>query len=213
MKREENSKTNLNDLIQRIKQEGVEEARKKSSDIFREAEKTASVIVGRAKKEAMIIVDDAEKEIKKKQEASKKVIEHALRDALLSFRKAVVEIFDSIIKEECHAVLNKDLLEKILLNVIEAWQKDKDKNLDILLTLNETDRNALFEGFLMKLKEKIRGKIELKLSPDIEAGFYIGFRDESFYYDFTDEVIAQILSVYLDPKLCGIIDSVIKKKR
>ncbi|MGR3293009.1 MAG: hypothetical protein ACUZ9M_03210 [Candidatus Scalindua sp.] len=37
MKSEEDSKTNLNDLIQKIKSEGIEEAERKSEEIIKEA--------------------------------------------------------------------------------------------------------------------------------------------------------------------------------
>ncbi len=48
MKSKENSKTNLDDLIQKIKSEGVEEAERKSEDIITAARLTASKILNNA---------------------------------------------------------------------------------------------------------------------------------------------------------------------
>ncbi len=48
MKSEENSKTNLNDLIQKIKSEGIQEAERKSEEIIKEARLAASEILNKA---------------------------------------------------------------------------------------------------------------------------------------------------------------------
>ncbi len=48
MKTPENSKTNLDDLIQKIKSEGIEEAERKSEEIIKAARLTASKILNKA---------------------------------------------------------------------------------------------------------------------------------------------------------------------
>ena len=54
MKSEENSKTNLNDLIQKIKSEGIEEAERKSEEIIKEARLAASEILNKARSRCRI---------------------------------------------------------------------------------------------------------------------------------------------------------------
>ncbi|MGR3175470.1 MAG: hypothetical protein ACUZ8N_12850 [Candidatus Scalindua sp.] len=71
MKSEENSKTNLNDLIQKIKSEGIEEAERKSEEIITAARLTASKILNKAGLDAEVITKEAEEEMGKKEGISR----------------------------------------------------------------------------------------------------------------------------------------------
>jgi len=210
MKTKENSKTNLNDLIQKIKSEGIDEAERKSEEIIKDARLAASEILNKARQDAASITAEAEERIRKREDSSKIALEQAARDVTLSIRTSLTEIFNSLIKKEYHNVLSGKTLETVLFKLIEGWQKNEMGDTDIELLLSESDRNALFEGFLSKLKEKIKSGIELKIHPDIEGGFRIGMKDNHVYYDFTDEGIADVLAEYLNPRFYDFIDSLKK---
>ncbi|MFQ5686828.1 MAG: hypothetical protein ACE5GV_09225 [Candidatus Scalindua sp.] len=213
MKSEENSKTNLNDLIQKIKSEGVEEAERKSEEIIKEAELTASKIIDKAREDAEAITREAEEGIEKKESISKIALEQAARDIILSIRTSLTEIFDFLIKREYRNVLSGKTLETVLIKLIEGWQKDEMGELNIELLLSESDRNALLEGFLSKLNEEIKTGIELKAHPNIEGGFRVGIKGGHVYYDFTDEGIAEVLAEYLNPRFYNFMDSLKKSAK
>ncbi|MDY6861797.1 MAG: hypothetical protein SV062_02285 [Thermodesulfobacteriota bacterium] len=213
MKRKEISETNLNGLIQRIKQEGIEKAEKESGEIIKRAEKRASEIIGVAKKEADLIIVRAEEEIKKKEDMGKKRLEMAVRDVIISVRNSLVHIFGSLIKEDCQKVFSGKTLKTILLKVIDGWQKDTDRDTTFEVRLSETDRNVLSSIFLSRLKDKIKSGIEVKTHPEIKAGFYIGEKDGHFYYDFSDECIADVLAQFLNQDMVGVIDSIKREEK
>lgn len=213
MKSEENSKTNLDDLIQKIKSEGIEEAERKSEEIISEARLTASKILDKAREEAEVIAKEAEEEIEKKESISRKALEQAARDIILSIRTSLTELFDSLIKREYQNVLSGKTLETVLIKLIEGWQKDEMGELNIELLLSESDRNALLEGFLSRLNKEIKAGIELKVHPNIEGGFRIGMKGSHVYYDFTDEGIADVLAEYLNPRFYDFIDSLKKNAK
>jgi len=210
MKTPESSNTNLNDLIQKIKAEGIEEAEKKSEEIIKEARLTAAKILDKARQDAETIIKKAEEEVRKKDGAGKMALEQAARDIILSIRTSLTEIFDSLIKREYQTVLSGKTLETVLIKLIEGWQKDEMGELNIELLLSESDRNALLEGFLSKLNEEIKTGIELKAHPNIEGGFRVGVKGSHVYHDFTDEGIAEVLAEYLNPRFYNFIDSLKK---
>ncbi len=212
MKSEENSKTNLNDLIQKIQSEGIGEAERKSEEIIKDARRAASEILKKAGLDAAAITKEAEENIRKKESISKMALEQAARDIILSIRTSLAEIFNSLIKKEYQNVLSGKTLETVLVKIIEGWQKNEMGDTGIELLLSEPDRDNLFEGFLSKLKEEIKSGIELKVHPDIEGGFRIGMKDSHVYYDFTDEAIADVLAEYLNPRFYDFIDSLKKGK-
>ena len=213
MKTPENSKANLDDLIQKIKSEGVEEAERKSEEIIKEARATALKILDKAGLDAETITKEAEEEIRKKESISKMALEQAARDIILSIRTTLTEIFDSLIKREYRNVLSGKTLETVLIKLIEGWQKDEMGELNIELLLSESDRNALLEGFLSRLNDEIKAGIELKVHPDIEGGFRIGMKGSHIYNDFTDEGIADVLAEYLNPRFYNFIDSLKKSTK
>lgn len=210
MKSEEHSKTNLDDLIQKIKAEGIEEAERKSEEIIKDARQVASEILNKAKQDAAAIIEEAEKGIRKREDSSKIALEQAARDIILNIRTSLTEIFNLLIKKEYQNVLSGKTLETILIKLVEGWQKNEMRDTDIELFLSESDRDKLFEGFLSKLKEEIKSGIELKTHPDIEAGFRVGMKNNHVYYDFTDEGIADVLAEYLNPRFYSFIDSLKK---
>ena len=210
MKTLESSNTNLNDLIQKIKSEGIEEAEKESEEIIKEARLTVSKILDNARQDAEAIIKKAEEEVRKREGIGKMALEQAARDIILSIRTSLTEIFDSLIKREYQTVLSGKTLETVLIKLIEGWQKDEMGELNIELLLSESDRNALLEGFLSKLNEEIKTGIELKAHPNIEKGFRVGVKGSHVYHDFTDEGLAEVLAEYLNPRFYKFIDSLKK---
>ena len=210
MKIPENSNTNLNDIIQKIKAEGIEEAERRSEEIIKEARLTASQIMDKARQDAEAIIKKAEEDVRRKEGIGKTALEQAARDIILSIQTSLTEIFDSLIKREYQTVLSGKTLETVLIKLIEGWQKDEMGELNIELLLSESDRNALLEGFLSKLNEEIKTGIELKAHPNIEKGFRVGVKGSHVYHDFTDEGIAEVLAEYLNPRFYNFIDSLKK---
>ena len=210
MKSKEPPKTNLDDLIRKIKSEGIEEAERKSDEIVKDARITASKILDKARQEAEAIIEEAEEGIRKREDSSKIALGQAARDIIINIRASLTEIFNSLIKKEYQQVLTGKTLETVLIKLIEGWQENGMGDTDIELLVGESDRDVLFEGFLSKLNEEIKSGIELNTHPDIEGGFRVGMKDNHVYYDFTDEGIANVLAEYLNPKFYNFIESLIK---
>jgi vacuolar-type H+-ATPase subunit E/Vma4 len=60
----------------------------------------------------------------------------------------------------------------------------------------------LFAG----MKKKVKTGIELKASADLQHGFRVGIKGDDVYYDFTDDSIAEILRMSLNPRLKKMLD-------
>ncbi|MDY6856689.1 MAG: hypothetical protein SWO11_18675 [Thermodesulfobacteriota bacterium] len=207
MKTKEIPETNLDGLIRRIKEEGLEEARKKTKEITVSAEERASEVVEEAREEAEAILKEAEEARKREEEAGKKALKQAARDTVLRVKESLMQIFDIVLKEETGKILSGKELEKIIIRVIDGWIKDRDEGVQLEILLNEKERKTLEDFFLSKYKQKLKTGIEVNVHPRIEKGFHVGEKGNNFYYDFTDEGISDVLAAYLTPKLAEILDS------
>ena len=80
----------IQDLVQSIKRDGIEEARKEADAIVAAAKVQAEEIIAASKTEAEKNIENANREI----ESSKALIKQAERDAVLSVKKELALVID-----------------------------------------------------------------------------------------------------------------------
>lgn len=193
----------LESLIEKIKKEGVEEARKQAEQILKEAQAKEKEIIQRARQQAEKIKGEGEKEAKKFKESAEESLKQAARDLIISVREKLTGIFDNILKQELNEALGPEVLADILQNLINKWSQEKEKGFEVLVS--RQDQEKLKSILLSRLKDKAASKIEIKSSPSIRKGFQIGIKGEDTYYDFSDDGIIEALSVFLNPRLSSLI--------
>ncbi|MBL7068789.1 MAG: V-type ATP synthase subunit E [Candidatus Omnitrophica bacterium] len=195
--------TELDSLIQKIKEEGVEEAKKSSRDIIADAERKAKEIIDGAQKKKTAIVEDGEREAANLKKSGEAALRQASRDSLLSLRREVIKLFDNITKREISQALSSKDLQGIIVKTIENFKKGEEINIEVLLDKKEKD--ALEKTLLQALKNDLKKGVTFKVSSSIKNGFRVGEKGKNFYYDFTDEAVAEAFSLYLNPKITKIL--------
>lgn len=193
----------LNNIIEKIKKEGIGEAEKKSKEIIEQAQKKAQEIISLAERQARNIVSEAEAEAEKIKKLAEDSIRQSIRDATLTLKQNVIELFDSIIKRELTEQMSTDFLKEIIVDIIKNFKKEGPLDLEILLSKN--DKTKLEDKVLDLLTSEMRKGVTFKISPTIEAGFRIGIKEKNFYYDFTDDALTEALVRYLNPKITKIL--------
>ena len=189
----------LKELIDKIKSEGVAEAEEKAKQIEEEAQQQASAVVAEAQKKAEQIVSEAKENAERFEQTGKKALQQAGRDLVLNLKASITGLFESVVTREIKESLTPDALEKMITHIIKAWQKEGIKGIEVLLS--PEDLKKLEKGLMNKLSAEMKKGVELKPIPEIQAGFRIGEKDGSAYYDFTDKGIAEHLAQHLSPKL------------
>ncbi|MFH0975094.1 MAG: V-type ATP synthase subunit E [Spirochaetota bacterium] len=192
----------LNELITKIKKDGIDEAEKKAAEIIDNAEKEASEIIKNAKKEASEIISNAKKEQQHFENTGREALKQAGRDLILSIREKLILMFDSIIKQEVSGALTDGVTAEILPVIIKNWT---DNGKDIEVFLSKEDRVKLEESLFNKLAAELKNNVTVKAHPEVKAGFRVTEKDGDLYYDFTDSAIAENLVRYLNPVLTDII--------
>ncbi len=194
----------LNSLIKKIKQEGIAESKKKSEEIIKQAEESKKAIIQEAEEEAGRIIKQAEAQVTKLKDNSHKAITQAVRDATLSLKQEIKNLFDTILKEEIQRALSDDFIQELILRITKALPKGKQAGIEI--SLSQQDKKRLEGVILSGLKKKFASGLTFKVNPNINKGLYIGIKDEGFYYDFTDQAILEILKEYLRPFIVKILE-------
>ncbi|MCF7876872.1 MAG: hypothetical protein K9L95_00490 [Candidatus Omnitrophica bacterium] len=193
----------LESLIEKIQKEGVEQAEQKSNQIIKEAQKKEKEIIKKAQEEAEKTKEEAKKEAEKFQKNAESSLEQAARNVILSVKEKLTFIFDAILKKELKKTLTPELMAKILENIVKKWSEGKSNKLEILV--NQDDKEKLEELLFLRFKEEAKKGIEIKSSGSFAKGFQIGIKAENTYYDFSEEGIAESLSVFLNPAISDLI--------
>ncbi len=196
----------LKELLEKINQEGIQQAEKNKHNIESKAQANAAKIIEDAKSEAKKITENAKLQAKKTKESSEMAIKQAARDLILALKDEVKKTLTRIIAIETKKTLsNEKELSDILKDLIENYIEKNGTSSDLKVLLKKDDLEKLKNTFISKLKQSLKSGIEFKASSNIKAGFSISFDKGKSFFDFTDEGLEEALTSYLNPELSKIL--------
>lgn len=189
----------LQELIDKIKKDGVASAEAQAKKIIAEAEKKAISIINDAEEKADSIIKSAKAETARMEKASEDAITQAGRNLIITFRDGINKELSAIINEQTDKAYDKDLLKKLIPETVKAWADKKEaESLSVLLP--SKDLKALETSLKSALKAQIKKGLEIKGDASLSSGFRIGTKNGEAFYDFSAEEVAGLFSAYLNPK-------------
>ena len=195
----------VQELIDKIKTEGLAAADQKARELEEQAKRNAQGILNEANKRAQDLLLDAEEEIRKKQEASRMALQQASRDTLLSLKKEVQKLLHKVITAQVADALTPQKLSDIIAEIAHKAVDGKSADAGIEVVLSPKDLKELRDGFLAQLQKQFKGPVHFQASEDIGKGFMVSFDQGKSSFDFSQEALAEYLSVYLNEELAALV--------
>lgn len=192
--------TQVEELIDRIKRDGVAAAENSASKTISEAQKEAEKIISNAKAEADKIIRQAKDETERLQKSGEDAIKQAGRNLLIAFRDSIQKELSTLVNDEVSSVYSKDMLVKLVPEVIKEWVKNTSAE-DVSVLLNEKDLKQVEDGLKAALKAEISKGLTLGVDNSVAAGFRIGVKDGAAFYDYSADSVAELFSSYLNPRI------------
>lgn len=192
--------TQVEELIDRIKRDGVAAAENSASKTISEAQKEAEKIISNAKAEADKIIRQAKDETERLQKSGEDAIKQAGRNLLIAFRDSIQKELSTLVNGEVSSVYSKDMLVKLVPEVIKEWVKNTSAE-DVSVLLNEKDLKQVEDGLKAALKAEISKGLTLGVDNSVAAGFRIGVKDGAAFYDYSTDSVAELFSSYLNPRI------------
>lgn len=189
----------LQELIDRIKKDGVASAENSAGKIVAEAESKAASIIKEAEARAEAIIRNAKAETARMEKASEDAITQAGRNLIISFRDGINRELSALVSAETEKAYDKDLLKKIIPETVKAWAQNASCD-DLAVLLPAKELKALESSLKTSLKAQISKGLEIKGDSTLSSGFRIGAKNGSAFYDFSAEEVAALFSAYLNPK-------------
>lgn len=192
----------LENLIKKIKEEGVGVAEKKAAEILDNARKDSGKILKKAEEDAKKIRDEAKKDAENTKANADASIQQAARDTLLSLKKEIRRLFDRLLKQKIDEKLDETLLRDLIVRLVETWAKGKD----VSVLAGKVDADKLSSMVMKELKAEAKEGVEIKLDKKMSHGFRFGIKESDLTYDFTDEALMEAVSFFLSAKLAELLN-------
>lgn len=195
----------VQELINKIKSEGIEAAEHKGHEIIEQAQQQAKSVEADAREKAEGMLREAQEEIKRLQESTRMALKQASRDTLLSLKKEIERLLIQIIKKEVAGALSPEQMGKMIEIAVKSAVDAKTVEGQVVIDLNKKDLEKLQGSLTSKLQQQLKQGIRLQSSGDVSGGFMISFDSGKSSFDFTDESLAKYLAAYLNTQTAALI--------
>lgn len=215
----------VEELIEKLRQQGVEKGQQEASKLVEEAEHRADWLLSQARQEAEQIVSKARAEAAKLRQSGEDALKIAARDMHLEVRETLTHSFtDQVERLVAQQMDNEAFMRKLILLLVTKASRDQGianaDTLEVLLPddfigLDELRRNPkeYREGQLSQFVQSLAAEqMREGVSFDLYAGKGIRVRlsGDEVEVDLSSEAIAKLLLKHLQPRFRAIIEGVIR---
>ena len=200
----ENNK--LQELTQKLYNEGLEKGRSEAERLVAEAKAEAAKIVAEAKAEAEAVAKAAEAK-------AEDIAKNAMTEITLAGRQAVSKIKNElaeavIFKTTGEAVkaaaADASFVKDMLLAVAQNWNA-ATTDVSLKALLSEEKRAELDAAVQKSAAELLKAGVEVGYSKDVKNGFKVGEKNGGYYISFTDESFDALFKEYLREKVANML--------
>jgi len=217
MSSEPEQSSGVQELISRIRDDGVHAGENKAEEIITEARREAARILAQAQSEAEEIQSKSSAEIESYKSAALDALKLAARDTSLQLEAAVLASFEAHVKRLVAPVVYDGSFIRALLLVLAGQAADEyppDQELEILVSdmlAGKADENAeldktIRDSVLGISGNMLREGVEIIPSSQVSGGARVRVVGEDLEIDLTSEAISTLLLKHLLPRYRGILD-------
>ncbi|RMG24786.1 MAG: V-type ATP synthase subunit E [Bacteroidetes bacterium] len=193
---------NLQELTQKIYEEGVEKARKEGEHILQEVKEEARQIIARAEEQAQQIIEKAEQKVREIRQQNEAELKLSARQAISALKQKIVDL---IVARVAAAPLEKafddqKFIQEIIEKLIFAWLENDKQSDDLRVLLPEGKYQELEKYFAAKENELLQKGVQIQFQGKMKDGFVIGPQDGSYKISFTSEDFENYFKAYLRPR-------------
>lgn len=193
----------IQELTEKIYQEGVDKAQNQANILLKEAEEKANSLINNAQQKADNIILEAE--------GKSKEIYRGLKEELQSISKQVIaitkqKITESIVIDTSQTISkklldDKDFMESLILELVKKWDMGKGSIDDMSLILSEEQLGKLDGIFKSGALQFLRNKKQILFDPSIKNGFQVISNSEGFKVSFSDEDLENFFKKFMKPRI------------
>ncbi|MFO8235081.1 MAG: hypothetical protein R6U04_06740 [Bacteroidales bacterium] len=192
----------LQELTNKLYNEGVEKANKEAQRILEEAKKEADKTKKEAREKAQEIIDDAKQEAEDLKKNVESELNLAATQTMREVKKGITEMISekAVKKPVKEALGDKEFMKKIIESTIKNWQPKKGEKTDVVVTIPKNMEKELNDYLENKMANELNAGITVQVSDKMKGGFSIGPSDGAFKITFSEKDFENFFKAYLRPR-------------
>lgn len=216
----------VQELIDRLKNEGVADGQEKGERIVADAESRAKWLIAQAEEEAAQILVDAKKEADFITQAGKDALRMAFRDCELSLKNHLTVAFaEKINRLVSDALEDQHVLVDMICEI--AGQVNPERKPATLLIsykdhtsanpstdtdaeVNENDNDPLYQFVAGQAKHMLDQGINIVLNTAHQSAITIKFEDGKTEVLLSEKTVSELIMQYLQPRFKTLLDGLIQ---
>jgi len=219
--------TGVQTLIDKLREEGVEQGRSEAQRLIDEAKAEKRRILEEAEQEAQRRKDEAQQEVDSMKRAAHDSLHQAARDTVLALQQQMLDRFrEDVRRLVSQEVREADVIKRLILalggRAGEALQQTDAEQVEIVLPrqapgLDELrqDPESLKDDELMRFVlaltgDRLREGLTFSLARDDRAGVRVIARDNDIEFDLTEEAMAELILEHLQPRFRALLDGLVR---
>ncbi len=178
----------VQELTEKIYNEGVNKAKDDAEIIIAEAKKEAGKIIQAAQNQREEMLAQAKKEIGELKKNTDAEMQLAARQFVSHVKQQITNAITTAQVEEPvkEAFTDIDFMKNLMITMIKNWNTQNQEQPELRLLLSEKEANNLSAFFESKAFTTLNKGIEIKWDEKIKNGFKIGPEDGSYILRFSD---------------------------
>ncbi len=188
----------LQGLLNKIRDEGLNKAQARADEILAEAEAKAKAIIADAESKASAIVDEAKRRTETFTESSRRTLSQAASNLILDIDGAILKHLEKILAGGIKAsLLDVNFTTELVRDAVKTYLASGKVELAAASALADALRSAF-------AAEGEKG-VQVMVDESCGAGFRVLLADGRIEHDFTAEAISQAISRQVRPALAELL--------
>lgn len=184
----------IQELTEKIYNEGVEKGKEEALRIVKEAQEKAAAILKEAQESADALLVKAQKDAEELQQNTKAELKLYAGQAVGALQSEVATLVtDTIISESVKDALAGDALKAVIVKIAERWSADEP------LVISTSEAEELKTYFVAKAKQLLDKGVEIKQVNGLKTSFSISPADGSYKVNFGEAEFEYFLKSFLRP--------------
>jgi len=196
---------NIQDLIDKIKTDGLESGRKQAQEIEHEARRKADEILAQARNQADKILADARSQQDRIEESTRASLAQTARDTVLSLTQTINDLLMNVIRQEVGQTLDAARMSQLIMDICRTFQTGGGPSDGVEVGLSEKDWSLMQKDLLAKLQTQIKGGVTVRAADDLTGGFTISFDQGKSCFDFSQDALVEYLSRRVNQYVAGLL--------
>jgi V/A-type H+-transporting ATPase subunit E len=207
----------VQELIDRLKSEGVEEGQQAAESLLAEAKRQAATILNAAHTEADGLVKAAQLQVEQMETNGKRALALASRDTSLQLKEQLQHEFrgwvsrlvgEQLASPDYLAELIRMMASQAMAAIAEVpGTEDSAESAQMVFSIGGENAQPVETFIKQQAAEMLRQGVRLQADRSLSHGFRIQLADQEIELDFTDDAVTAALMRFLAPKFRQLIGS------